>query len=171
MRAFLAVLAVVLFFVLISCSSTEASPTSTSGGKDNGSIQSTTVTHSTFESVGTVFNSCSSELVDYDGRLKLTIKSKDQGNGSTSVQITTDIKAKGTGRTTGTEYEVISSTGSSNTFDMGPPFPREFSFDQERKLVSKGSSDNAVITFSISASYNENGTLTDFSVDSSTECK
>jgi len=171
MRAFLAVLAVVLFFVLISCSSAESSPTAASGGKDNASIQSTDITHLSFPTTGVVSNSCLSEAVDYSGTVKLTIKSKELGNGSTSLQIRSDIKAKGTGRVTGNDYEVMSTSGSTSEYEMGPPYPRVSTFSIQRKLVSKGSDENAWITFVQTITVDASGAVTDVSVESSTECK
>ena len=171
MRAFLAVLAVVLFFVLISCSSSESSPTAVSGGKDNASIQSTDVSHLTYDAGGVVRNSCVGELVDYTGTVKLTFKSKELGNGSTSSEIRSDIKAKGVGRSTGIDYEVMSTGGSVSEYEVGQPFPKVFTFSQERKLVSKGSADNAWIIFTSTLTYDASGQLTDVDVESSTECR
>lgn len=171
MRAFLAVLAVVLFFVLISCSSSDASPTAAAGGKDNASIQATDVTHLTFNAGGLVNNPCVGEIVDYTGTVKLTFKSKALGNGSTSSEIRSDIKAKGVGRSSGIHYEVMSTGGSVSEFEVGPPFPKVFTFSQERKLVSKGSADNAWIIFTSTLTYDASGALIDVDVESSTECK
>lgn len=171
MRAFLSVLAVVLFFVLISCSSTETSPVSASQGKDNASIQATSVSHSTFPTSGFASNTCLSELVDYAGTVKLTIKEKEQGNGETSYAIRSDIKAKGTGRVTGDDYEVISTSGSTTEYEVGPPYPRVVTINSDRKLVSKGSNENAWISFNLALTYDASGTLTDVNVTSSTECR
>ncbi len=171
MRAFLAVLAVVLFFVLISCSPSESSPVSTTGGKDEAGIQSTSVTHLSFPANGVADNSCIGETVDYSGTVKLTFKRKDQGNGSSSFAIRSDIKAKGTGRDTGDEYEVMSTSGSSTEYEVGPPFPRVVQFNSERKLVSKGSTENAWITFTSTLTYDADGDLTDVDISSSTECR
>ncbi len=171
MRAFLSLVAIAIFFLLISCSPSETSPTAASSGKQDGTIQSTDVTHRTFDTRGVVTNACIPERVTYDGVLKLTIKVKEQGNGSTSRLIESDIKAKGVGSVSGDAYEIMSSSGSVNAYEVGPPFPREFTSFTERKLVSKGSSANAWVTFKTVTTWDENGVLIGQETTSTTDCK
>lgn len=171
MRAFLSLLAIAIFFFLISCSSGDASPTGTTGGKSDGTVQTTQVSHRTFDTRGVVINACLPERVSYTGVLKLTIKVKSQGNGTTSRLIESDIKAKGVGSVSGDEYEIMSSSGSENTFEVGPPYPREFTSFTLRKLVSKGSSANAWVTFKTVTRWDETGTLIDQETTSTTDCR
>jgi len=171
MRAFLSLVAIAIFFLLISCSSSETSPTAASPGKQDGTVQSTDVSHRTFTTRGVVSNACLPERVTYDGVLKLTVKVKVQGNGTSSRLIESDIKAKGIGSVSGDGYEIMSSSGSENLYEVGPPFPREFTSFTERKLVSKGSSANAWVTFKTVTTWDENGTLVSQETTSTTDCK
>jgi hypothetical protein len=183
MKGLLTILALLVFFLLISCNSAEPVGTersndgrttieSTSGSsKVVEGDQSAVVTNSKTTVKGVLFNSCLSELIDYTGVIHTTSKVKHWNGGFQELFFDIDIQGSGTGRRSGTDYVVRSGTTNSSSFIVGPPYPVSRTITIERALISKGSAENVYVVLQIKTEVDASGKVVLHSVTSSTQCR
>ncbi len=174
MRAFLAILAVVAFFLIVSCSDTRHNPNTTAPSetfKSSGEISVTTVSNSKSDVTGLVFNTCTSELVSFSGTVHSKFKTKSKNNGYYEVSSEFNTKASGTGFTSGDKYEVLTGSSASTTFEAGPPFPVVRDIILERTMISQGNADNATFLISIHIEVDADGNTVADEFSFETECK
>ena len=174
MRAFLALLAVVAFFVLVSCSDAGHGPSTVAPSesvKTSGQISATSVSNAKSDITGLVYNACTSELVSFTGTIHSKFKSKSKANGSFEISPDFSTKGRGVGLTSGDDYEVIVGSSLGVTYEVGPPFPVVRDIALERKMISHGSTDNATFILTIHTEIDANGSVTLSEFDFSTECR
>lgn len=173
MKAFLGLLAFILFFVLISCDpATPVSPTQgTSKSAVSGAISSADVTNTMTPVTGAVFNACNRELIDYEGTIHRRVTRKTKADGSVSFEIVVNIKGAGTGRITKNSYQFIQHQDDTQFWEVGPPFPATRILERSVRLVSKGEQSNTYVIFTSELEFNESGSLIFREVKTTTTCQ
>lgn len=171
MRPILAfVMAITLAGLITSCSSSDSppAPSQQSSGKSS-EVAGTTSTKVSI--TGLYYNACVPELVDVTGELHMLTTKKDKADGSYEVVGKFFIKGAGTGRKTGASYNLMAQTTDEFEYAAGPPYPYTRTLDRVIRLVSAGSSDNAIITLTIELTVNSSGVVVSRVVDSNTDCQ
>lgn len=173
MKAFLGLLAFILFFALISCD--QAAPLTPSEGSSktavSGSIAAADVDNSMTPITGVVFNSCAREMVDYTGTIHRRVTRKTKNDGTASFAIDISIKGAGTGRTTQNSYQFIQHQDDTQSWEVGPPFPATRILERSVRLVSQGQQSNTYVIFRSELEYNAAGQLIFRDVQASTTCQ
>lgn len=173
MKAFLGLLAFILFFALISCD--QAAPLTPSEGTStssvSGSITSADVDNTMTPITGVVFNSCAREMVDYTGTIHRRVTRKTKNDGSVSFEIDINIKGSGTGRITKNSYQFIQHQDDTQTWEVGPPFPVSRILERSVRLVSQGQQSNTYVIFRSELEFNALGKLIFRDVQASTTCQ
>lgn len=173
MKAFLGLLAFILFFALISCD--QATPVTPSEGSSksvaSGSIAAADVDNSIMPITGAVFNACAREIVDYNGTIHRRVTRKTKKNGSVLFEIDINIKGSGTGRITKSTYQFIQHQDDTQSWEVGPPFPAMRLLERSVRMVSQGQQSNTYVNFRSELEYNASGQLIFRDVQSSTTCQ
>jgi len=190
MKGWLTLLALLLFFLLISCNSAETvavddqqgateqivpdnarAVSPARAGKASEGQQATEVTHFRNTVTGLLYNTCLGELVDYQGTIEATSRSKSWKDGFQELLVDIDIHGKGTGRTSQDKYVIKSGTTTQVSYVLGPPYPVSRTITIERNLISNGKSDNAYLTTTLQTEIDADGHVTFSKITSTTECR
>ena len=171
MKGLLTLLALVVFFALISCSSEDPVSTHEGDAKGAPTVQSTTVDNNQNDIAGVIYNSCGAELVRFEGKLKSTTKTKVKKDDYREVTFSFDTHGKGIGLTSGDSYVYKSGSSTDFVYEIGPPYPQEREIKIERMLVRNGSNEELTSTLTITTVFDENGDITFSEFDFSAECK
>lgn len=167
MKAFLGLLAFVVFILLASCEQATVAPSSASSSQ----IASADVDNTTTSVTGVVFNNCTRELVEYEGAIHQRVTTKTKKDGSTSYEINVLIKGSGVGKTSGTQYQFIQHQDDVKDFEVGPPYPYVRVLDRTVRLVSQGNVTNTYVIFRTELIVNSDGRLVSRIISSTTSCQ
>jgi hypothetical protein len=170
MKAFLGVLAFMAFLILVSCEQAPVSPLSASPAP-SAQIAVADVNTTVTPVIGAVFNSCTRELVEYEGAIHQRVTTKTKKDGSSSFEINVLIKGAGVGKTSGTQYQFIQHQDDVKDFEVGPPFPYVRVLDRTVRLISQGDVTNTYVIFRTELNVDSNGRLVSRIVSSTTTCQ
>lgn len=107
MNRFFLILSLAASILIAACNSSNDPVSSNSAGKDQSTIQATTVTQSKETFSGEFLDECTGEMISYEIDVHYVIKEIENPDGSTANTIQLNLKGRGWGDDSGNKYELI----------------------------------------------------------------